>query len=316
MKNLFRGILLSFLILMILGCLVPVLARDIKGNNLPLTVKTEVDKKSLTVGENIKVTVVVSTASDGKIEFPDTDIDSGSFALKDFGQKERKVFNRKKIIRWYIFNTYAIGEIPLPKLTLKYKRKSDKDWNSYEIPGRPLEVRSLLKDSSAARQLRDIKPPLELPSRFNLFWIIVLVFCAVILVFAYRYFINKKPLQQVVRPKLRPAHDIAYEQLEALQKKDLIRQGKTKEYFVEISDIIRHYLENRFRFRAPQMSTEEFLANVRDSAPLIKTHKDLLKDFLVSCDLVKFAKYMPREEEINAVYLSAQNFIDQTKEEA
>jgi hypothetical protein len=155
-----------------------------------------------------------------------------------------------------------------------------------------------------------------MPSRFNFLWIVVLIVLTVIFAFAYKYFTGKKPLPQVAQPVLRPAHIIAYEQLEALQQKNLIGQGRIKEYFIEISDIVRHYLENRFRFHAPQMSTEEFLANVRNSAALIQTHKDLLKDFLASCDLVKFAKYTPREEEINSVYLAARNFIDQTKEEA
>jgi len=83
----------------------------------------------------------------------------------------------------------------------------------------------------------------------------------------------------------------------------------------EISDIIRHYLENRFLLKAPEMTTEEFLFYVRDYSQLIKEHKTLLKEFLLTCDLVKFAKYVPLFEEMDAIFVSAKKLVDETKEE-
>ncbi len=115
-------------------------------------------------------------------------------------------------------------------------------------------------------------------------------------------------------PKRR-AHEIAYEQLEKLKAKDLIRQAKVKEYYSEVSDIVRHYLENRFLLKAPEMTTEEFLFYVRDYSPLISEHKTLLKEFLLACDLVKFARHVPPSEEMSAIIVSAEKLVDETKEE-
>ena len=114
-------------------------------------------------------------------------------------------------------------------------------------------------------------------------------------------------------PKLL-AHEVAYKQLQALRQKDLIRQGRIKEYYSEISDIIRHYLENRFLLKAPEMTTEEFLFYVRDKAELVREHKSLLKDFLVACDLVKFAKHTPSAVDMEAIFASAKKLVDETRE--
>ena len=128
--------------------------------------------------------------------------------------------------------------------------------------------------------LRDIKGPLSLSTRFNILLLLgILVFLA-ILVLLFMFLSRRKKVSVVV-PK-RPAHEIAYEQLEKLKAKDLIRQGRIKEYYSEVSDIIRHYLENRFLLKAPEMTTEEFLFYVRDYSHLIREHKNFIKGISLS----------------------------------
>ncbi|MDD5477471.1 MAG: hypothetical protein PHG87_04620 [Candidatus Omnitrophica bacterium] len=161
--------------------------------------------------------------------------------------------------------------------------------------------------------LRDIKGPLSLNSRLNFLLLLgILVFIAILVLLFI--FLSRRKKPPAILPK-RPAHTSAYEQLEKLKAKDLIRQARFKEYYSEISDIIRHYLENRFLLKAPEMTTEEFLFYVRDYGRLDRGHKILLKEFLLACDLVKFAKYVPPIEEMDAIFLSAKKLVDETKEE-
>lgn len=162
--------------------------------------------------------------------------------------------------------------------------------------------------------LRDIKGPLSLSTRLNIPLLLgILVFLAVLVLLFM--FLSRRKKALVTIPK-RPAHEIAYEQLEKLKGKDLIRQGRIKEYYSEVSDIIRHYLGNRFLLKAPEMTTEEFLFYVRDYSRLISAHKTLLRGFLLACDLVKFAKYVPPLEEMDEISVSAKKLVDETKEEA
>jgi hypothetical protein len=111
-----------------------------------------------------------------------------------------------------------------------------------------------------------------------------------------------------------PAHETAFKALQELTNKAYIKTGKVREYYFELSDIVRHYVENRFQLRAPEMTTEEFLATLKDSKILNAEQKILLKDFLSHCDMVKFAKYLPDEKESESSYESAKRFIDETKE--
>jgi len=162
--------------------------------------------------------------------------------------------------------------------------------------------------------LRDIKGPLSLGYHVNiLLWLAIFVLLA-ISVFLFKFLSGRKK-EVSVNVVQKSAHEIAYEQLDKLKAKDLIRQGKIKEYYSEVSDIIRYYLENRFLLKSPEMTTEEFLFYVRDYSQLISDHKILLKEFLLACDLVKFAKYTPSAPEMESIFLSAKKVVDETKEE-
>ena len=98
-------------------------------------------------------------------------------------------------------------------------------------------------------------------------------------------------LQLRSKPKL-PPHVIAMEALENLRLKKLWQAGKVKEYYTEMTDIIRYYIEGRFSIYAMEMTTDEIMQS-------LKAHedgsaaRDLLRDTLVLADLVKFAKAQP-----------------------
>lgn len=135
----------------------------------------------------------------------------------------------------------------------------------------------------------------------------------IIIIFVFKFLKKRKEPEQIITP-LRPAHETALEALRNLLNKHYLTTGKVREYYFELSDIVRHYVEYRFQLRAPEMTTEEFLSKLKDSNVLNAGQKALLKDFLSHCDMVKFARYLPDEKESEASYESAWKFIDQTKE--
>jgi hypothetical protein len=112
---------------------------------------------------------------------------------------------------------------------------------------------------------------------------------------------------------LKPAHELAYERLRALVKEDLIGAGRIKEFYERISDILRHYIEHRFSLRAPERTTEEFLAELANAEVLPATEKQRLGEFLQHCDLVKFAKHNPTTQQIQETFDLVKDFIEKTK---
>ncbi len=112
------------------------------------------------------------------------------------------------------------------------------------------------------------------------------------------------------------AHEKALAALRSLAARALPEHGEVEPYFVALSEILRSYLEDRFGLRAPEQTTEEFLAEVSQTAAgrraIEGAHRDVLREFLTRADLVKFARARPAEDECAAAGRSAEQFVTDT----
>ncbi|MCM8797824.1 MAG: hypothetical protein NC923_08170, partial [Candidatus Omnitrophica bacterium] len=260
-------------------------------------------------------TITVKAKKNIEVEFPQILPENLSgFAIKDFGSSTKGLFTKNTFKQWYLLDTYISGMHTIPATVVKYRVKGQNDWQELEVNEVRLEVKSMLDNASNRADIRDIRGP---KSFANKIWFYTLIASVVLLLLggAISFVFLKKKQKEFNAPPT-PAHIIAYEALAALEKNDYIHKGQIKAYYTELSDIVRHYLENRFNIRAPEMTTEEFLIKVKEDSNLSLEHKGLLRDFLVTCDLVKFAKYQPAETEASLAFNSAKKLIDQTKQEA
>ncbi len=161
--------------------------------------------------------------------------------------------------------------------------------------------------------LRDIKPPQDFPA--NYLWLKILcgVIIALLAFFLIRYLGKRYARRKdALRSLPKSAYTVAMEALAALQAKGLEAAGRVKEFYIELSDIVRRYLESRFSLRAPEMTTEEVLYSLRESGELTGAQKNLLKEFLQRCDLVKFAKYGPTQQEAEESFNAAERLVKET----
>ena len=92
----------------------------------------------------------------------------------------------------------------------------------------------------------------------------------------------------------------------------LDRIDQPEPFVTEVSEIARTYLEERFGLHAPDRTTEEFLAELSDSAAVDARHKTLLADFLTRCDLVKFARLEADRRELEDLHAAAGRLVDET----
>ncbi|MDD5138911.1 MAG: hypothetical protein PHY43_01470 [Verrucomicrobiales bacterium] len=159
-----------------------------------------------------------------------------------------------------------------------------------------------------ANDIRDIKPPIEIPNGWA--WVpaaLAIIVLAVAAFFLWRWW-QKRRLQAAFVPPV-PAHVRAKQKLE--EALALIAQPKP--FVIAVSDTARTYLEERFNFHAPERTTEEFLRELSGTDLLATEQKESLGDFLESCDLVKFAKYEPRETELRELHCSAVKLVEETE---
>jgi len=160
--------------------------------------------------------------------------------------------------------------------------------------------------------IKDVKPPVELPINHFLIFLIALILLSVGIVLVY--LIIKRRNKVIPAPTdTRTPWEKAFDQLNELKNKNLIAVGKIKEYYSEMSDIVRQYFELRFKINAPEMTTEEFLLFIKNYTGLIREQKEVFKEFLNSCDMVKFAKHIPVIEEAEHSFQLAWRLIEETK---
>jgi hypothetical protein len=162
--------------------------------------------------------------------------------------------------------------------------------------------------NSLADGLRDIKPPVEIPSGLGWLWwtLGTLALIALLLGIALWIFRRRK---NVVLPPPIPLHSRTRQALEDALK--LI--GQPKPFVIAVSDTLRSYLEERFAFHAPERTTEEFLHELQTTPMLDTKQKQSLSNFLQSCDLVKFAKYEPAESELRGLHGAAYRLVEETE---
>ncbi len=94
--------------------------------------------------------------------------------------------------------------------------------------------------------------------------------------------------------------------------RELLEQERYREFVIEVSQVLRFYIEERFSLRAPNLSTEEFLFEAERSERLTPEWQKSLGDFLFQCDRVKFALAHTEPPRMEALYATAESFIDRT----
>jgi hypothetical protein len=313
-KNNVSNILVFFVSLVVLVCCsAPVTADDTDQNTSPVTATAKADRTAVSIGDKIRYTITVNAPKEYDVRFPDFGDNLADFSIKDFGSSESGIFTRT-LSQWYVLDTYETGTFAIPQVTVQYREKGSEEWHDIVVGEIKVEVRSLLGDTdNNSAVIRDIRGPRGLTGLLYVYIVLAVIIVAVVAALVILYIKKRKKADEMI-PLPRPAHEIAYEALTALKSRDLTARGKVKEYYFELSDIVRRYLENRFSLKAPEMTTEEFLSHLRETDRLRPDHKGLLREFLSSCDLVKFAKYLPGEKEIESSFESATRLVDQTKE--
>ena len=122
----------------------------------------------------------------------------------------------------------------------------------------------------------------------------------------------KEAGNEVVTEPLRPAEEVALEKLDAIKEKKIWQQGQVKEYYTQLTDVVREYIARRFEVSSVEQTSDETLRDIR---PLLSERKDLydqLRKMLTLADLVKFAKWSTTPDENELSLRNAYTFVKET----
>ncbi|MEO6597324.1 MAG: DUF4381 family protein [Planctomycetota bacterium] len=203
------------------------------------------------------------------------------------------------------------GELVLPPFVAKAKDGS----GSASTPEQTFVIESVIGEHGAA--IEAPADPFPTPSRL-LWWLAGgagLLALAMLAFVAWRRRRRLRPHPDAVPV---PAHVAALRELARLRTAPRTTLAQVEAFYVQVSQVLRVYLEGRFGLRAPERTTEEFLRELESGDPksgaqLAREHKRELERFLSQCDLVKFAAVVPGENEHVATFALAEAFVESTR---
>ncbi len=281
-----------------------------------IRVNMQADTNQILIGDVIHLNFELIKDKEVKINYPAWgDTLSIHFEVLEIGSidtlldKDRLHLSQKLSV-----TSYDSGLFYVPPVHIDYLIQGDSVLHFVESDPIPIMVVAPAVDLQ--KGFIDIKKPLE--AKFSILEILPYILGGILLlgllvlvgIYVYKYF-NKKTNQfKVDKPPL-PPKEWAIKQLEELRLKKLWQQGKEKEYFTELVDIIREYIHYQFGVDSFEMTSEE----LKEGILSFNINMDAINKLSVSLeisDLVKFAKYKPTPLESDLALLNGIDFVNES----
>uniref|UniRef100_UPI003216ECDF hypothetical protein n=1 Tax=uncultured Draconibacterium sp. TaxID=1573823 RepID=UPI003216ECDF len=279
------------------------------------------DSTNILLGDQIKLFLEIDHPKNVDVQFPavpDTIAElievisrSGvdTFELDDEAQMKQ--------IQAYTITCFDSGSYRIPP----YWFKIDMDGTIDSIPSNGVTLNVFTMAIDTTKGPTDIKMPYGAPLTLKEVTPYILgVILIGAIVFFILYSIKRKKNNQPIfarspKPK-EPAHIVAIRELDRIKAEKVWQKGKAKQYYSEVTDTLRTYIEDRFGIRAMEQTSDETIESFRIQKGLLndKTFSNL-SQILKLADLVKFAKYTPLPDDDNMALVNAYFFVNDTKKE-
>ncbi len=276
---------------------------------------SRVDTTQIKIGEQIHFTVSVETDSTAQVIFPEGQTFSPLETVEAFATDTTRKKDRMTLEKMYSLTQFDSGAYKLPSQRIEINGKG------YFTDSIMVQVATVPVDT-LAQKMYDIKPLLEVERSNANFWKILLgtiIFLAVLGFLLYWFVFRAKRLTEAEKEALLPPYDRALLELKKLENSKYLIQDEYKQYYSELTDIVRSYLEEDVHVSALESTSEELIAKLelmRDAGEL-KLEGDTIGQFkriLQTADLVKFAKSKPPTSVAEQDRKSIEEIVIKTKE--
>jgi hypothetical protein len=262
-------------------------------------------------------TIVVEAPAETEVQLPDLrplfeteKLMTEDSPVADY-KKEPLDDGRVRITETYLLDPIFVKDYFFPPLDIALDES-----DTLRIPSPVLRVREPTPEEEAAVSQfdatilggpKDVPPPLT--SRWG-FWVaVVLAALAVAGALAY-WLITHRRIAEVA--PLKEPWIQALERLAMLEERNLIGEGKYDIFYVDLSGILRYYIEGRYTVHAPERTTPEFLEEASGLHLFTPEQEAFLARVLRQSDRVKFAKYEPGTLEMRENLAEVRDFVEAT----
>jgi len=278
----------------------------------PVKVTVEVEPAKARLSDEPTLTLTIDYQLGVTVRKPPFGESLGDFEIRDFQEPLPTLSGQRETIRQiYTLEPTRTGKLPIYPISVTFTdTRPDGDGKEHKIEteGLTVEIASVVgSELPSLDELRPVAPPVELPEPggSGLWWLASAVLVAAGA--AVAWWLWKRRRRSVEAQWLSP-RELAYLELEKLLEEGFA-ETDVKRYYVELTAVVRRYIERTTGIRAPEQTTEEFLREISRQAAFPPTESGRLKGFLESADLVKFAAHRPREEDIEESFHRAKVFI-------
>ncbi len=285
-------------------------ARPLPTTTGPLHLSVVLSTNVIHVGDLVSVQLNATHPAGAKLQLPEL-ARGKAVIVRDqrAGEKAAGKDLAQTTVRWVI-TSFEVGTHTLSTGTVAYA-KADGGLVTQPFPAAQFQVNTMLAGPDTPR--RDIKGLASWPGAFPR-WItglLVVAGLALVAAFVVGRFLSR-PRTILEYPPPPPPYEVALKALRDLLTRGWIETENVEPFYVELSRIVRQYIEDRFRLRAPERTTEEFIREAANSRLLSSEHQQLTRDFLEQSDRVKFARHRPAQTDMKNGYAAAERLVRET----
>jgi hypothetical protein len=300
----------------------------------PIKIITSLDKAVIRVGDLVHYSLSIEAPPGSKIMMPPPGAQLGEFLIRDYSfpdlePKKTSWFDRAegwlsartgmriagKQSKGQQFNftitAYDTGDLMIPPLPVVIV---DPAGEAHSLRAESARVRVAPVTNPEDLTIRDVKAPVAIafPVTKYLPWLLLPVALLAAAILSWWY-LRRRRREEVELIPLRPAHEIALEELAALEQDGLLEKGEQEKYYTRLSWIMRKYVALRFAVYAFEYTTTEIMERLKRQE-IEHGDFDKLRLLLEEADRVKFARYAPTLSERNTAMARCRELVENTRE--
>lgn len=288
----------------------------------PVQLQVELSPEKPRMGDILSLTIRVVSEPDVEVLMPEFGEAMSQFQIVDFAPQE-SLDSQGRVVHTQKYSLQPSGSGPqrIPPIMVEFvdhragQKPAPPGEDAYELSTARIDfpVESVLKETDGATLLPprgELQPwPTGLVTKTTLGGGVLAIMGLMVAAIVAWWLARRHRHLPTVNP-----YELALARLNRLIQQPIPQGEQMGPFFVELSALVREYLENRFELRAPELTTEEFLEQASAGSRLVPEHQGLLRDFLRHADLVKFAGWHPDEQVIRQALQAAERFLRETRD--
>ena len=295
-------------VIILLGCVCALNAQNREYS-------AEIDTNYIMIGDQIHFRMKVKAEPGVKVAFPQLKDTIAQGIEIIFGPVRDSIMEKDGLVQEsYVITSFDSGVFVIPPMPIEIQQESYN--NTLRTDPLHLIVNTFVVDQQKGNY--DIVMPLAAPWTFAeilpyLLWTLLGIVVILLVVWIIKVRKSRKSLFHHEKPAI-PPYVLAMKALEEIKKEKLWQSGKTKEYYTQLTDTIRNYLDGELGISAMEQTSFETLKALEKCEQVDAKQRDKLADMFETADFVKFAKAEPLQDENVRNLDIAYDFVQETND--